>query len=72
MKNIKEYVQTFLSFTTFIEDLAPFAKSNIIGPSWLEARFPIETPSAQAELVKIWYAFLAGDIIFTSTLDQDI
>lgn len=59
-----------MSFTTFIEGLAPFEKSTILGPSWLKAQFPCETPGAQADLVKIWSAFLTGGIILLARLKK--
>lgn len=56
----------------FRRRLSPLCKIHNSRSKMVESLISMWKLVAQAKLVKVWYAFLTGDIIFTSTLDKDI
>lgn len=67
-----KYIKAFLNFAQFDNTLALFWTANSVGPEWLNLRFPLDTPSQQAKLVKIWSSFLSWGIIYIGTTSKDL
>nr|KYP31535.1 hypothetical protein KK1_048077 [Cajanus cajan] len=59
--NFEIYIKTILSFTEFSEDLAPFIRPTLTGPSWL--RQNNQAWNIRLASVEIWARFLSWDVI---------
>nr|KYP53628.1 hypothetical protein KK1_024523 [Cajanus cajan] len=52
------YIDAILSFTEFDEDLAPFIRTTLMGPSWLRQNNKVGQISLNS--LKMWFGFLLG------------
>uniref|UniRef100_A0A151UD95 Aminotransferase-like plant mobile domain-containing protein n=1 Tax=Cajanus cajan TaxID=3821 RepID=A0A151UD95_CAJCA len=68
--NFATYIKAILSFTDFSEDLAPFIRPILVGPSWL--RQNNRAGNIISDSSEIWFGFLSWDIIFSGMRQKDV
>nr|KYP61954.1 hypothetical protein KK1_016469 [Cajanus cajan] len=68
--NFAKYVGAILSFTKFTEDLAPFIRLNLIGPTWLHQNNQVGNISPDS--TDMWFGFLSWDVIISSMRQKDV
>nr|KYP35303.1 hypothetical protein KK1_043661 [Cajanus cajan]KYP35305.1 hypothetical protein KK1_043663 [Cajanus cajan] len=68
--NFAKYVNVILSFEVFVEDLAPFVPSDLLGPSWI--RDNNQVGQISPSFLDIWIGFLSWDIILSSMRQKDV
>nr|KYP30917.1 hypothetical protein KK1_049679 [Cajanus cajan] len=61
--NFATYIDAILSFTNFNEDLAPFIRPTLVGPSWL--RQINQVGNITLDSTEIWFGFLSWDVIIS-------
>uniref|UniRef100_A0A151UFU2 Aminotransferase-like plant mobile domain-containing protein n=1 Tax=Cajanus cajan TaxID=3821 RepID=A0A151UFU2_CAJCA len=68
--NFAKYIDVILSFTDFSEDLAPFIRTTLTGPSWL--RKNNQVGSITRDSIEMWFGFLSWDIIISGMRQKDV
>nr|KYP69069.1 hypothetical protein KK1_022720 [Cajanus cajan] len=68
--NFATYIAAILSFTNFHEDLAPFIRPTLTGPSWL--RQNNQAWNITSASVEIWAGFLSWDVIMSGMRQKDV
>nr|KYP64361.1 hypothetical protein KK1_018957 [Cajanus cajan] len=68
--NFEKYVRAILSFTEFTEDLAPFIRPNLIGPTWLRQNNQVGNISPSS--TDMWFGFLSWDVIISGMRQKDV
>lgn len=71
-ESFRKFIKILLNSNKFIEDLAHFAQSTIVGPFYLKKSFPMDTHGEQAELIEMWSCFLTWDIIVNGLNIKDV
>nr|KYP58676.1 hypothetical protein KK1_014094 [Cajanus cajan] len=68
--NFATYIDAILSFTEFSEDLAPFIRPTLTGPSWLRQNNQVWniTPAS----VEMWARFLSWDVIMSGMRHKEV
>nr|KYP45955.1 hypothetical protein KK1_032450 [Cajanus cajan] len=68
--NFSKYISTILNFDKFTEDLAPFIRPTLIGPSWL--RHNNQVGNIFPDSVGMWFGFLSWDVILSGMRQKDV
>ncbi|XP_029125442.1 uncharacterized protein LOC109814161 isoform X2 [Cajanus cajan] len=68
--NFEKYIRAILSFTDFTEDLAPFIRPNLIGPTWLRQNNQVGSISPAS--TDLWFGFLSWDVIMSGMRQKDV
>nr|KYP37371.1 hypothetical protein KK1_041441 [Cajanus cajan] len=68
--NFSKYIAAILSFAEFSEDLAPFIRTSLIGPTWL--RHNNQVWNMTRDSVEIWSGFLSWDVIMSVMRQKDV
>nr|KYP61352.1 hypothetical protein KK1_015839 [Cajanus cajan] len=68
--NFATYIDVILSFTYFSEDLAPFIRPTLAGPSWL--RQNNQVGNITSDSIEIWFGFLCWDVIISGMRQKDV
>nr|KYP45994.1 hypothetical protein KK1_032440 [Cajanus cajan] len=70
INNFAKYIDAILSFTDFSEDLAPFIRTTLMGPSWL--RQNNQVGSITPNSTEMWFGFLSWDVIISGMRQKDV
>nr|KYP74733.1 hypothetical protein KK1_007424 [Cajanus cajan] len=70
IQHFAKYIDAILSFTNFSEDLAPFIRTTLTGPSWLRQNNQVGHISRDS--LEMWFGFLSWDIIFSGVRQKDV
>ncbi|XP_020231422.1 protein MAINTENANCE OF MERISTEMS [Cajanus cajan] len=63
INNFAKYIDAILSFGQFSEDLAPFIRTSLIGPSWLRQNNQVWNMAPDS--IEMWFGFLFWDVIIS-------
>nr|KYP65767.1 hypothetical protein KK1_012031 [Cajanus cajan] len=70
LDNFATYIDAILSFTEFSEDLAPFIRPTLTGPSWLRQNNQVRNISPDS--TDMWFGFLSWDVIISGMRQKDV
>nr|KYP63497.1 hypothetical protein KK1_018074 [Cajanus cajan] len=68
--NFAKYIDAIPSFTDFSEDLAPFIRTTLTGPSWL--RHNNQVGQISHDSLEMWFGFLSWDVIISGMRQKDV
>nr|KYP41305.1 hypothetical protein KK1_037325 [Cajanus cajan] len=70
INNFAKYIDAILSFTEFSEDLAPFIRTTLTGPSWLRQNNQVGSITPDSN--EMWFGFLSWDVIISGMRQKDV